>query len=128
MDVQTDNDATEALASLVQSIARLELEEGFHDDPAIDQIEVIAENRFLACRDGIDAELIDLQGERRIPVRDAVSDLLDAARPHAQELGCDGALDTITELARVNGARRQRDAYALNHEFADVIEDLGRRF
>jgi carboxylate-amine ligase len=128
MDVQTDNDATEALASLVQSIARLELEEGFHDDPAIDQIEVIAENRFLACRDGIDAELIDLVGERRLPVRDAVADLLDATRPHAQELGCDAALETIADLARMNGARRQRDVYAERGNLSAVIEDLSRRF
>jgi carboxylate-amine ligase len=128
MDAQTDNDVTEALVALVQSIAHLELEEGFHDDPAIDQTEVIAENRFLACRDGVDAELIDLIGERRITVRAVVADLLDAARPHAQELGCDAALETITDLAHANGARRQRDVYAEREKLGDVIADLSRRF
>ena len=42
---------TTVLAALVQSIAHLELEEGFHQDPVAAEIEILIENRFIAARD-----------------------------------------------------------------------------
>src|SRR5215204_4391485 len=45
--------------------------------------EVLDENRFIAARDGMDGELIDVDTERRIPAREMLDRLLEACRPHA---------------------------------------------
>ena len=74
----------------------------------IDSQESISENRFLAARDGIEAELIDSGREARVPVPKIVDRLVAALRPHAQELGCEPELEYCLELARENGAVRQR--------------------
>src|SRR5206468_7317568 len=59
MDAQSTVTDTAALAALVQSIARLELEEGFASPALLDAPEAIAENRFLAARDGMQARLLN---------------------------------------------------------------------
>jgi carboxylate-amine ligase len=109
MDVQTGIVETTALVAFVQSLARMEAEEGFVSDQAIRLGQVISENRFLAARDGINAELIDPEDEVRVPVADIVEDLLVACRPHAQDLGCEAELEEVRDLARSNGATKQLD-------------------
>jgi carboxylate-amine ligase len=107
MDAQTSVEATACLVALTQCLARLEAEEGFVSETMVALAPVIAENRFLAARDGIEAELIDPDLERRLPVPDLVEDLLVACRPHAQDLGCEAELEAVRELARSNGASKQ---------------------
>jgi carboxylate-amine ligase len=107
MDVQTGIEETAALVAFTQCLARLEAEEGFVSERAVQLPQVISENRFLAARDGINAELIDPDSERRVPVTDIVDDLLGACRPHAQDLGCEAQLDGIRKIAASNGAARQ---------------------
>ncbi len=92
MDAQTTTAETGMLAALVQSVARLELEEGFSSRALIDAVEVLDENRFLAARDGMDADLIDPTSDRRVPAATLLAQLIDAARSHAQDLGCEEAL------------------------------------
>jgi carboxylate-amine ligase len=77
-----------------------------------DPPEVIEENRFLATRDGMSAELIDLGLERRRPVRALLEELLERCAPHAAELRCTGALDAAADLADAPGAERQRSIAA----------------
>jgi carboxylate-amine ligase len=108
MDAQITAVETAALAALVQSIARLELEEGYHTDPQWDRPELLAENRFIAARDGMSARLIDPVAEERVPARLLLSALLDAARPHAIDLGCENMLDALVMLGEEPGAKRQR--------------------
>ncbi|HEU4656827.1 MAG TPA: YbdK family carboxylate-amine ligase, partial [Capillimicrobium sp.] len=95
MDVQATPEATASLAALAQSLVRLEALEGYADPLAIRSDEVLAENRFLAARDGVDAALIDPVAECRLPLREVLPTLLEACRPHAQELGCEHELDGI---------------------------------
>ena len=64
MDAQTRIEDTAALVALVQSVARLELEEGYVSGTIVAAEEVLAENRFIAARDGMDAQLIDTTRER----------------------------------------------------------------
>src|ERR1700733_12242627 len=78
MDAQITGVETAALAALVQSIAHLELEEGYHTDPQWDRPELLAENRFIAARDGMSARLIDPVAEQRIPARRVLATLLEA--------------------------------------------------
>ena len=57
--------------------------------------EVLAENRFLAARDGMDAELIEPELGRRVPARELLADLVAVCRPHAEALGCAAELDAV---------------------------------
>ena len=108
MDAQTTLGDTAAIAALVQCIVRAEVEEGTHLERPMPQ-EVLSENRFLAARDGTDAELIEPELDRRVPARDLLADLVVVCRPHAQDLGCEGELERVPELGRRTGAQRQID-------------------
>jgi carboxylate-amine ligase len=108
MDAQTTPADTAALVGLVQTIARLELEQGFHSPKLIHADEILKENRFLAARDGMRARFLDPVAERRVPADQALADLLEACREHAQDLGTEAALDHVVALSREPGADRQR--------------------
>ena len=69
------------------------------------------ENKWLAARHGLRAELIDLAGEpsgnQQPRLRGLVRRTLRALAPHARELGSERELEGIVEiLARGNGGRR----------------------
>jgi carboxylate-amine ligase len=107
MDAQTRVEQTAAIVALVQSLAHLEIEEGFSSDKLIRGAEVLDENRFLAARDGMDAELIDADHEQRVPAQRHLEQVLAACAPHAEVLGCTDQLALCEELADQTGAERQ---------------------
>src|SRR5256885_15727911 len=107
MDAQTRVEDTAALAALVQCVAKLEVERGYMSSRALEVPEVLDENRFLAARDGMDAALIDVELERRVPARELALRLLDACAPFARELGCEAELGHIATMAEKTGADRQ---------------------
>jgi glutamate---cysteine ligase / carboxylate-amine ligase len=109
MDAQTDLEATAALCALVQSLARLEIEEGYAPRALVDAEEVLEENRFLAARDGIEADLLDPEAEMRRPARAQLRRLLDALRPHADALGCRRELERVLALALAPAFLHQLD-------------------
>src|SRR5438045_9320150 len=98
MDAQTQVADTAALAALVQCIAKLEVERGYVSSRALEVPEAIDENRFLAARDGMDAELIDVELERRVPAREIALRLVDACAPHPRSLGCEAYLSRIVMI------------------------------
>jgi carboxylate-amine ligase len=128
MDVQTRVEETAALAALTQCLARLEAEEGYASDALVCQAPVIEENRFLAARDGLEAELIDPDLERRLPLAGIVDDLLVACRPHAQDLGCEAQLESVRELARSNGASKQISIGRRQRTLAGLVATLADDF
>jgi glutamate---cysteine ligase / carboxylate-amine ligase len=72
----------------------------------------IAENRWIACRHGLDGRLADLvTGERR-PLRDVLHARLDELAPVAERLGCAAELAGAHALAERNGAAAQREIAA----------------
>jgi glutamate---cysteine ligase / carboxylate-amine ligase len=107
MDAQTTVAETASLTALVQCIAKLEVERGYVATRALEVPEALDENRFLAARDGMNAELIDVELERRVPARDVARRLVEACAPHARELGCEAQLDGIVAMAERTGADRQ---------------------
>jgi carboxylate-amine ligase len=107
MDAQTTVEETASLAALVQCVARLEVERGYVSPRALEVPEALDENRFLAARDGMAADLIDVELEHRVPAREVAMRLLDACAPHARELGCEAELDGIATMAERTGADRQ---------------------
>ncbi|UGS37440.1 carboxylate-amine ligase [Capillimicrobium parvum] len=107
MDTQTTVEDSGALVALVQCLARLEALEGFADPLAVRSDEVLAENRFIAARDGTTAALIDPSVEMRIPLGEVVERLLAACRPHAEDLGCADWMHGVERLLADPGAERQ---------------------
>lgn len=120
MDAQSRIADTATLVALVQSIARLELEEGYVSEEIVGSEEVLAENRFLAARDGVDARLIDPATESLRPLNDQLIELFESVQPHAAELGCLEQLARIPALAAAPGASRQR-ARATGEEGLDRL-------
>jgi carboxylate-amine ligase len=128
MDAQTRIAETAALVALTQSLARLELEEGYVSEILVDSAEVLEENRFIAARDGVDGRLIDPEGERRVPVREITERLLESCAPHAQDLGCEAELEGIRDLLEESGADRQRRLARGPGRVEGVIEWLAGNF
>ena len=108
MDAQTSLPDTAAIAALVQCIVRAEVEREDHLERPMPQ-EVLAENRFLAARDGMNADLIEPELGRRVPARELLADLVTICGPHARELGCEQELARVTKLGDSTGAERQLD-------------------
>ncbi len=111
MDAQTKLADTAAIAALVQCIVRAELEGDGRMERPMPQ-EVLEENRFLAARDGMDAELIEPELGRRLPARELLADLVAVCRPHAEALGCAAQLDGVNSLGERTGAQRQLEQAA----------------
>ena len=92
----------------------------------------IEENRWSACRHGVEGTLADLVTGARTPARERLHALLDAVAPAAARLGCAAELADAHALAERNGALRQR-AVAASAEPRDgrgaraVAEDLVAR-
>jgi carboxylate-amine ligase len=108
MDAQTTLPDTAAIAALVQCIVRAEVEGEDHMERPMPQ-EVLAENRFLAARDGMDADLIEPELGRRVPARELLADLITICGPHADALGCREELEKVRTLGERTGAQRQLD-------------------
>jgi len=105
MDAQSRVNDAAALTALVQCLVHL----CAHGRRAHDAgPEVLAENRFLAARDGIGAQLIDDGARARRPALDAVRELLEECRPVATRLGCSSDLAQVEALAHDPGSARQR--------------------
>jgi carboxylate-amine ligase len=105
MDAQSRVADVAGLAALVQCLVchHAERWDGNPGDP-----EVLAENRFLAARDGMKADLIEEGTRTRRPARDALAGLLAACAPLASTLGCADELADADRLAAQPGDQRQR--------------------
>jgi glutamate---cysteine ligase / carboxylate-amine ligase len=126
MDSQTRLEHTVALSALVVSFVKL-LTEAYQQgertgDPPW---EILDENRWLAARHGLDAELYDLAQARRRGARELTEELLERLQPHARELGCAEQLAGVEDLLRAgNGAARQRMVYEANHDVRELMAEI----
>jgi glutamate---cysteine ligase / carboxylate-amine ligase len=125
MDAQSSVGDTAPLVALVQALAMLVLEG--EAPSAATTPEVLAENRFLAARDGLHAQLINPATRQLEPLQELVYDLVERCRPCAAALGCSAELEQIARLAAANGADRQR-AWAREDGLVGLVETLSRRF
>jgi carboxylate-amine ligase len=121
---------TIALAALAQTLVMWTLQR--IDDgtlPLPPREWTVRENRWLAARYGVDAELIvenpvTGHAERR-PVRDLVAELLAQLRPFAVELGALEQFADLEVLLRAgSGAERQRRVVAAGGTLVDVVQHL----
>lgn len=70
----------------------------------------IEENRWLACRHGVEGSMVDLNGGGRRATRDCLEELLQTLAPVAVTLGAGNALERAAALIQLNGAIAQREA------------------
>jgi carboxylate-amine ligase len=105
MDAQSRMADAAALAAVVQCLVGLYVE-GLRAGAA--GPEMLAENRFVAARDGMSGQLVDHRTQRMRPVREALAELLDACEPCAAVLDCAEELSAATALAADPGDERQR--------------------
>jgi carboxylate-amine ligase len=108
MDAQTSQEHVAALVALTQALVVMEATDRLAPGKLVDSPEVLDENRFLAARDGMQAELVDPRTSSRIPVRELVDEMVEAASTHARRLGSADELDLVTRLADDPPAERQR--------------------
>lgn len=104
MDAQSRPADAAALAALVQCLVRLHADVTRRTAP---EPEVLAENRFLAARDGMRAVFIGAP-DGRCSARRALADRLDACRSYATALGCCAELAAVATVAAAPGDVRQR--------------------
>jgi carboxylate-amine ligase len=128
MDAQTLVPETAAIVALVQCLARLELVDRLATPPEPHPPEVLAENRFLAARDGMQARLIDPSRGRTVPARELLDELLEACAPHAEALGCAEELARVQALAARTGAQRQLELAGDEDGIANVASALADAF
>jgi carboxylate-amine ligase len=123
MDAQTELPDAAALAALVQSLVRLYAEGDRPSDVLTP--EVLAENRFIAARDGMTARFVEPSGTRA--ARDWLADRLDRCRPPARDLGAASELAALEALAADGPHLRQR-AVAGRLGLDGLVADLSARF
>lgn len=117
-----------ALAALAQSLV-VSLDErhqrGALDEPAADW--TVRENKWLAARHGIDAQLItDDHGGRR-SARDLIAELIDELAPTAERLGCAPELADVHRILEHGPSYvRQRAVRAAGGTPEDVVDLLVR--
>lgn len=87
----------------------------------------IEENRWAALRDGLDAELVDLDSGEPAPARERIAALIDAVGPAAARLGATAELEQARRLLERGGAARQREV-ARERGIAALPAWLAERF
>jgi carboxylate-amine ligase len=126
MDSQTRVEHTVALSALVLSLVKLLTEQCQQGAEQVESPwEILDENRWLAARHGLEAELLDHVSKRRIAVRELTATLLARLAPHARELGCSEQLSGIDDLLQAgNGALRQQMVYEANHDLRELMAEI----
>lgn len=126
MDSQTRVEHTLALAALVQAMVK-ELCEHYDEGHPLSRYpyEMLDENKWLAARHGLGAQLVDLPGKERVPVPELARRLMARLRPHAEELGSEADFECLEDiLERGNGASRQVVVYEANHDLREVVREI----
>lgn len=127
-DAQTTVAEAAALAAVIHALVAW-LAERHDAGEALDAAATwrIAENRWAACRHGLDAGLADLRTGEVRPARERLAALLDELEPVAARLGCADELRAARGLVERNGAVRQR-AVAAERGLPRLAEWLADRF
>jgi carboxylate-amine ligase len=86
---------------------------------------VVRENKWRAARYGIDARIIVDNEGTTVPLRDAMTELVEELSPIARRLGCSDELeDALAILERGPSYIRQREVVAAGGTLLDVVDSL----
>jgi carboxylate-amine ligase len=86
---------------------------------------VVRENKWRAARHGIDAAIIVDDEGNTVPLRDAVTELVEELTPIARQLGCVSELhDILAILERGPSYIRQREVVDAGGNLIDVVDSI----
>jgi len=126
MDSQTRVEHTLGIAALVQAMVK-ELAEHYEAGKELADYpyEMLDENKWIAARSGLEAELIDLPRPEPVPAGDLARRVVDRLRGHAEDLGSAAELVAIDDLLeKGTGAARQLMVYETNHDLREVMAEI----
>src|SRR3954453_10453228 len=125
-DAQTRVEHTLGLAALIQAMVR-ELAEHFASggELAAYPWQMLDENKWLAARDGLDGELVDLPSNERVRTKALARRIVERLRDHPQDLGSAAELDAVEDLIENgSGAGRQLGRYEANHDLRELMAEI----
>jgi carboxylate-amine ligase len=86
---------------------------------------MVRQNKWRACRYGMEAKLVDPVTYQAIPARRVVHGLVDRLEERGEQLGCAHYLRSVRELAeRPTGSMRQLQIYQETHNLAEVVRRM----
>jgi len=128
MDCQTRVEDTIALAAYVQCLVKLLVDRFQAGEPVLSYHRMLmAENKWLAARYGLDAPLMDLSAGKRVKMqaRTLVKRRLRELKPIGRELRCSEALAGIEAiLDKGTGSERQEQVWNANRDVHEVACEL----
>jgi carboxylate-amine ligase len=115
-----------ALTALIQCLAATLSHEVAQGVPAREiHPLIVRQNRWRACRYGLDAELVDPVTLRPQPARRMAEELARGLSGCAERLGCAPELESVAALAAGrNGAQRQLAVFQQTGDLAEVVRRL----
>lgn len=125
-DMPPDLTTVLAITSLVQclvvSLSR-EIDEGTYQHDCHPMM--VRQNKWRACRYGLDANLVDPITLEVTPARQCLRRLASLLADTADSLGCAAQLELIHELVdRPTGSQRQRAIYEQTGDLAEVVRRM----
>jgi glutamate---cysteine ligase / carboxylate-amine ligase len=86
---------------------------------------LIRQNKWRACRYGMDARLVDAATHTAVPARQLVHGLVDRLRDRAQELDCTPYLGKVDEMAdQPTGSVMQLHAFHETGNLAEIVRRM----
>jgi carboxylate-amine ligase len=89
---------------------------------------LIRQNKWRACRYGLDARLVDPQTFQSVPARKLVHNLLDRLERRARELGCLEQLEIVRAMTEEpTGSVIQKEIYRETGDLGEVVRRMLER-
>ena len=86
---------------------------------------MVRQNKWRACRYGMDAKLVDPGTYQAIPARHVIHSLIDRLDERGEALGCARHLRSVRDLIeQPTGSMRQLQIYQETHNLADVVRRM----
>jgi carboxylate-amine ligase len=86
---------------------------------------MVRQNKWRACRYGMDAKLVDPGTYQAIPARHVIHSLIDRLEERGEALGCARYLRSVRDLVeQPSGSMRQLQTYQETHNLADVVRRM----
>jgi carboxylate-amine ligase len=86
---------------------------------------LIRQNKWRACRFGMDAKLVDPATHQAVAARQVVRSLVDRLQPRANELGCTRYIEIVRDMVdRPTGAVRQLATFHKTNSLVEVVRQL----
>ena len=125
-DAQSRVDDTVALAALIQAIVcRLYKFQSQNLSFRLYRRRLLDENRWRACRYGLDGKLIDFGTEQEVDERSLIHELLDFIKDEVDELGIRREVEHVETILREGtGADRQLAVWHRTHDTKAVVDHI----